>query len=74
MLTPELWLAAQIRKRAKTMAWTPGLVRDYARALSLLVDPHTGPQARRAWRLGIPALRRLQRQRRRWQEEDERGW
>ncbi len=72
MLTPELWLAAQIRKRAKTMAWTPGLVRDYARALSLLVDPHPGAQARRAWRVGMPALRRLRRQRRQWREEDER--
>ncbi|MEO8935514.1 MAG: DUF308 domain-containing protein [Burkholderiaceae bacterium] len=37
--TPELWVAAQIRKRAVTMAWTPGLTLDYARALSMLVDP-----------------------------------
>lgn len=37
--TPELWVAAQIRKRAVTMAWTPGLVLDYARALSMLADP-----------------------------------
>ncbi|MBS0847355.1 DUF308 domain-containing protein [Citrobacter sp. JGM124] len=39
MLTPELWVAIQIRKRAKTMAWTPGLTLDYARALSMLADP-----------------------------------
>jgi len=73
MLTPELWLAAQIRKRGKTMAWTPGLVRDYARALSLLVDPHLHRPARRTWRLGMPMLRRLRRLQRQWREEDERG-
>ncbi|GGC95149.1 HdeD family acid-resistance protein [Undibacterium terreum] len=39
LLSPELWVAAQIRKRAKTMAWTPGLTLDYARALSMLADP-----------------------------------
>ena len=39
LVTPELWVAAQIRKRAVTMAWTPGLTLDYARALSVLVDP-----------------------------------
>ncbi|GJG97636.1 HdeD family acid-resistance protein [Cupriavidus pauculus] len=66
MLTPELWMAAQIRKRAKTMAWTPGLVRDYARALSLLVDA----DPRRAWQFGLPVLKRLRRQRRKWREED----
>ncbi len=30
---PELWIAAQIRRRALMMAWTPGLIMDYARAL-----------------------------------------
>jgi len=39
MSTPELWVALQLRKRAETMAWTPGLVLDYARALSMLADP-----------------------------------
>lgn len=39
MSTPELWVALQIRKRGQTMAWTPGLVLDYARALSMLADP-----------------------------------
>ena len=37
--TPELWVASQIRRRALTMAWTPGLTLDYARALSMLADP-----------------------------------
>ena len=39
VMTPEFWVAAQIRKRAVTMAWTPGLTLDYARALSMLADP-----------------------------------
>ncbi len=39
LTTPELWVAAQIRRRAVTMAWTPGLTLDYARALSMLADP-----------------------------------
>ncbi|MCM2495491.1 hypothetical protein [Burkholderia glumae] len=37
--TPELWIAAQLRHRARTMAWTPGLVLDYARALRVVTDP-----------------------------------
>jgi outer membrane scaffolding protein for murein synthesis (MipA/OmpV family)/uncharacterized membrane protein HdeD (DUF308 family) len=36
---PELWIAAQLRKRATTMAWTPGLVLDYTRALHAIVHP-----------------------------------
>ncbi|TNV18853.1 DUF308 domain-containing protein [Buttiauxella sp. B2] len=65
MSTPELWVALQLRKRAETMAWTPGLVLDYARALSMLADPRptgwlntTGRalnkmfQRRIAWRKG----------------------
>jgi uncharacterized membrane protein HdeD (DUF308 family) len=39
LVTPELWVAAQIRKRAVTMAWTPGLTLDYSRALSMIADP-----------------------------------
>lgn len=39
LLRPELWIAAQLRKRATTMAWTPGLVLDYSRALHGLVHP-----------------------------------
>ncbi|HGM6858790.1 MFS transporter [Serratia rubidaea] len=49
---PELWIAAQLRKRATTMAWTPGLALDYARALHAIVHP-----ARLSWR-----RRRRQRQ------------
>ncbi|SNY61055.1 MipA/OmpV family protein [Enterobacter sp. CC120223-11] len=36
---PELWIAAQIRKRATTMAWTPGLLLDYTRTLHAIVHP-----------------------------------
>ena len=39
LLTPELWVASHLRKRATTMAWTPGLTLDYARAMSMLADP-----------------------------------
>jgi predicted MFS family arabinose efflux permease len=33
-VSPELWIASQMRKRAESMTWTPGLVRDYAEALA----------------------------------------
>ncbi|WDZ97544.1 MFS transporter [Herbaspirillum sp. WKF16] len=39
MFTPEIWVASQIRKRALTMAWTPGMVLDYSRALRAVVHP-----------------------------------
>lgn len=39
LLTPELWAAAELRKRARTMAWTPGLLLDYALAMRALQDP-----------------------------------
>lgn len=39
LFMPELWIAARVRKRALTMAWTPGLVMDYARALQAIVHP-----------------------------------
>lgn len=39
MLNPELWVAAQLRKRAEAMAWTPGLVLDYARAMNAAIQP-----------------------------------
>lgn len=38
-MSPELWAAAQLRARAESMAWTPGLVLDYARALSGALHP-----------------------------------
>jgi hypothetical protein len=33
LFLPELWIAGVIRRRAAAMAWTPGIVLDYARAL-----------------------------------------
>jgi hypothetical protein len=35
---PNLWLAAILRRRGATMAWTPGLVLDYARVLHSVVE------------------------------------
>jgi uncharacterized membrane protein HdeD (DUF308 family) len=43
VLSSEFWVACRIRKQAETMAWTPGLVRDYARALSAIADPSPAP-------------------------------
>ena len=63
--TPELWVAAQLRKRAATMAWTPGLTLDYARALSMLADPRPSGWVRMA-RL---AVGRMVRSRQQWREE-----
>lgn len=37
--TPELWIAGVLRRRAEAMAWTPGLVLDYARLLQVVVEP-----------------------------------
>ena len=39
VLSPELWAAAEMRERARTMAWTPGFVLDYAMAMRALQDP-----------------------------------
>ncbi|HGJ5876446.1 MAG TPA: hypothetical protein ACHBX0_08710 [Arsenophonus sp.] len=39
LIAPELWVASQIRQRVISMAWTPGLVMDYSRALNALVYP-----------------------------------
>lgn len=40
----EFWVAGEIRVRAEAMAWTPGMVLDYARALEGILHPQ-----RRAW-------------------------
>ncbi|SAK71635.1 membrane protein [Caballeronia catudaia] len=66
MTTPELWVAAQVRKRAATMAWTPGLTLDYARALSMLADPrHSG------WvKMARFAVATMYRSRQRWRAEE----
>jgi hypothetical protein len=63
--TPELWVAAQVRKRAATMAWTPGLTLDYARALSMLADPRPS-----GWvKMARIALQTMYRSRQRWRAE-----
>jgi uncharacterized membrane protein HdeD (DUF308 family) len=66
LLTPELWVAAQIRKRALTMAWTPGLILDYARAMSMLADPR--PFA--WWSVCQAAMRQMMDARARWRRQD----
>ena len=49
LTTPEFWAAALLRTGARSMTWTPGLVLDYARALSALIDP-ASPVPSLAWR------------------------
>ncbi len=39
LFNPELWVAAQLRRHAESMAWTPGLVLDYARSLRVAIKP-----------------------------------
>jgi uncharacterized membrane protein HdeD (DUF308 family) len=39
LCNPELWVASQLRKHARSMAWTPGLVLDYARSLRVAINP-----------------------------------
>ncbi|AET94207.1 hypothetical protein BYI23_D006970 (plasmid) [Burkholderia sp. YI23] len=63
--TPELWVAAQVRKRAVTMAWTPGLTLDYARSLSMVADPRPY-----GWlKVTRMALAKMRESRRAWREE-----
>lgn len=38
LIDPNLWVAAILRRRGATMAWTPGLVLDYARVLKDVVE------------------------------------
>jgi hypothetical protein len=65
LTTPELWVAAQVRKRAATMAWTPGLTLDYARALSMVADPRPY-----GWlKVARMALTKMRKSRRAWREE-----
>ena len=66
LLTPEFWVASQIRKRALTMAWTPGLTLDYARALSMLADPRPFGW----WQMAQRAVRRIMRLRAVWRTRD----
>jgi hypothetical protein len=37
LFMPELWVAGVMRRRAAAMAWTPGIVLDYARALAHVI-------------------------------------
>jgi uncharacterized membrane protein HdeD (DUF308 family) len=39
LISPELWIASQLRSRGESWTWTPGLVRDYAEALSCVLRP-----------------------------------
>lgn len=67
LLMPELWIAAQVRKRAMTMAWTPGLLMDYARALRLIVHPVPQPWFKRL-PLRRSSTRRVRREKARKQD------
>ncbi|HZG19640.1 MAG TPA: MFS transporter [Herbaspirillum sp.] len=72
MFTPEIWVASQIRKRAVTMAWTPGMVLDYARALRAVVHPRPLSWAA-SLQLALRQSRRLRqgwRARRRYAEQE----
>ena len=66
LITPEIWIAAQIRKRAITMAWTPGLILDYARALSMLADPRPFGW----WKVSQSAIRKIAAMRASWRTQD----
>jgi uncharacterized membrane protein HdeD (DUF308 family) len=61
LFSPEVWVASHIHKRATTMAWTPGLILDYARALRAVVHPRP-----LSWLASVQlAVRRARRTRRR---------
>jgi uncharacterized membrane protein HdeD (DUF308 family) len=65
LCSPELMAAAQVRRRAETMAWTPGLALDYARALTgVLNPPHLTRAALVHLRRLLPRRRRLTARRR----------
>jgi uncharacterized membrane protein HdeD (DUF308 family) len=51
-LDPRVWLAAILRRRGATMAWTPGLILDYARVLEGIVERHAIGRQPRAHRPG----------------------
>ena len=58
--SPEFWAATVLRRRAETMAWTPGLVLDYARAMAAVVEPQE-----ERWAARLSALRQVRRKSRR---------
>lgn len=43
LLTPELWVAGFMRRRAEAMAWTPGIVMDYTRAIAHILGQSNPP-------------------------------
>ena len=47
---PELWVAGLMRRRAAWMAWTPGMVLDYARAVSGILQMGGGRRRLRVLR------------------------
>lgn len=61
LIDPNLWLAAILRRRGATMAWTPGLVLDYARVLKSVVERQDWPWFARLSQT-IPWLARRRRQ------------
>jgi uncharacterized membrane protein HdeD (DUF308 family) len=58
LLTPELWVAGVLRRRAEAMAWTPGLILDYARLLQIVVEPQRAQGTTRWSRLRRLSFRR----------------
>lgn len=58
IFTPELWIAGVLRRRAESMAWTPGLVLDYARLLHVVVEPASTQSETRWSRLRRLSFRR----------------
>jgi len=65
VVTPELWVAGVLRRRAEAMAWTPGLVLDYARLLQVVVEPAPARASKNWSRLRRLSLRRTALARRR---------
>ncbi|MBC7718458.1 MAG: hypothetical protein H7Z77_01515 [Chitinophagaceae bacterium] len=58
---PDMWLAGSVRVRAESLAWSPGFVLDYARALRRITTPQSARGARRLRRLRWWQTRRSRR-------------
>lgn len=52
LLNPDMWLAGSVRARANALAWSPGLVLDYASAMRSITYPRHSFRQRlaRRWR------------------------
>lgn len=68
MLIPELWVAAQLYRHAQAMAWTPGLVLDYARTLKAALRPTP-----LGWRTLLEGMLRLRHYARRMRQHGQPG-